>query len=72
MRDYFNHKAPPHDWFKPWRAGLKLLDLSYEEGTATHFDVSYRPTSAMLTNDETDRPEFGRMVERDVAWLVSG
>ena len=69
LRDYFNHRAPPHDWFKPWRAGLKLLDLSYEEGTATHFDVSYRPTSAMLTNGATDRLEFGRMVERDVAWL---
>ncbi len=69
LRDYFKHKTPPHEWFEPWRTGLKLLDMRYEEGTATHIDVSYRTTTAMLRNKETDRPEFGRMVERDVAWL---
>jgi len=69
LRAYFNIDVPPHGWFKPWRTGLKLLRMSYEDGTAAHFDVSYRTTTAMLRNDETDRPEFGRMVERDVAWL---
>jgi hypothetical protein len=69
LRDYFNIDVPPHTWFTPWRAGLKILGTSYEEGTAAHFDVSYRTTTAMLTNKATDRTEFGRMVERDVAWL---
>jgi len=59
LRDYFNHKTPPHDWFEPWRRGLELLGMSYEQGTAAHFDVSYRTTTAMLTNKATDRPEFG-------------
>jgi hypothetical protein len=69
LRDYFNIDVPPHTWFTPWRPGLKILGTSYEEGTAAHFDVSYRTTTAMLTNTATDRTEFGRMVERDVAWL---
>jgi len=68
-RDYFNQQALPHDWFDPWRIGLELLGVSYEHRTAAHFDVSYRPTKAMIRNTTTDRREFGRMVERDVGWL---
>jgi hypothetical protein len=48
LKNYFDQKMPPHEWFCPWRIGLKLLGISYEAGTAAHFDVSYRPTSAML------------------------
>ena len=49
--------------------GLELLGASYEAGTAAHFDVSYRTPTAMLTNPETDREEFRRMVERDASWF---
>lgn len=69
LRDYFNHQTPPHKWFEPWRIGLELLGMSYEQATATHLDVSYRATTAMLRNPTTDRNEFRRMVERDVTWL---
>lgn len=69
LKDYFKHSKPAHEWFKPWRAGLRLLGLSYEAGTAAHFDISYRPTKAMLRNRTTDPKEFRCMVERDVAWL---
>jgi hypothetical protein len=69
LKNYFNHAVPPHVWSGPWRIGLALLDCSYEAGTAAHFDVSYRPTTGMLTNQNTDRPEFRMMVEHDVQWL---
>jgi hypothetical protein len=69
LRDYFKINVPPHIWFDPWRTGLKLLAISYEDRTAAHFDVSYRTTTAMLKNEATDRLEFGRMVNRDVEWL---
>ena len=69
LRDYFKLKIPAHEWFEPWRMGLELLGASYEAGTAAHFDVSYRTTTAMLTNPETDREEFRRMVERDASWF---
>ncbi|MFZ0827256.1 MAG: hypothetical protein WAO02_07515 [Verrucomicrobiia bacterium] len=46
-----------------------MLGLNYEDGTAAHFDVSYRPTKAMLKNKATNPKEFRRMVERDVAWF---
>jgi len=70
LKDYFTDRATlPHKWFDTWRAGLKLLGVSYESGTAAHFDVSYRATKAMLRNQTTDRREFRHMVERDVAWL---
>lgn len=69
LRDYFNRATPPHEWFEPWRAGLKLLGVSYRHGTAAHFDVSYRPTRAMLRNLRTDPKEFRRMADRDVAWF---
>ena len=69
LKNYFNQTTPAHEWFGPWRTGLKLLGVSYEAGTAAHFDVSYRPTKAMLKNETTDRLEFRHMVERDAAWL---
>lgn len=70
LKQYFTIKdIPAHEWFVPWREGLALLNCSYEMGTAAHFDVSYRPTKAMLRNETTDRREFRHMVERDVAWL---
>lgn len=62
-------RPPPHEWFEPWSLGLALLGLSYGAGTAAHFDVSYRPTTAMLKNPATDREEFRRMVEQDVKWF---
>jgi hypothetical protein len=69
LKSYFNHATLADDWFNPWRIGLALLDCSYEAGTAAHFDVSYRPTKAMLKNQSTDPKEFRTMVERDVQWL---
>ena len=69
LRDYFKPPPPPHKWFEPWRTGLALLGVSYENGTATHLDVSYRTTTAMLKNPRTDRQEFRRMVEHDAAWF---
>ncbi len=69
LRDYFKGKAPAHKWFQPWRIGLELLGMSYEEGTAAHLDVSYRTTTAMLRNEGTDPDEFRCMVERDVQWF---
>ncbi len=69
LRDYFNHNVKPHEWFEPWRRGLSLLDFSYEKGSATHLDLSYRPTRAMARNRKTDAAEFRRMIEKDVAWL---
>lgn len=69
LKNYFKPPNAPHEWFDPWRIGLALLDCGYEAGTAAHFDVSYRPTKAMLTNPNTDRAEFRRMVDRDVQWL---
>lgn len=69
LKTYFNHDFAADDWFDPWTIGLALLDCSYKGGTAAHFDVSYRPTKAMLTNPNTDRPEFRKMAERDVQWL---
>jgi hypothetical protein len=44
--------------------------LGYEAGTATDFDVSYRPTTAMLKNPATHRKEFRRIVEQDVKWFL--
>jgi hypothetical protein len=67
LKNYFNQSTPPHEWFMPWRVGLAMLGLEYEDGSAAHFDVSYRPTKAMLKNRTTDTGEFRRMVERDVA-----
>lgn len=69
LKNYFNQTTPAYDWFEPWRIGLALLDCRYEAGTAAHFDVSYRPTTAMLTNKRNDRKEFREMGERDVQWL---
>lgn len=67
LKHYFNFSIQPHQWFDHWRIGLKLLEISYEAGTAAHFDVSYRPTKAMLKNKATNAAEFRQMVERDVA-----
>jgi len=47
LKTYFNRKPAADDWFDPWTIGLALLDCSYKEGTAAHFDVSYRPTTAI-------------------------
>lgn len=74
LTNYFNLSiygapVPPHEWFFPWRVGPDILRLSYEEGTAFHLDVSYRPTLAMLKNGNTDPVEFRRMIERDVKWV---
>jgi hypothetical protein len=69
LKNYFNQLIPPHEWFAPWRAGLALLGLEYENGSAAHFDVSYHPTKAMLKNQTTNAKEFRRMAERDVAWF---
>ncbi len=74
LKEYFNRPhsiahTPPHEWFEPWTLGLELIGLSYKAGTAAHFDISYRPTTAMLRNRATDAREFRRMVERDVAWF---
>ena len=69
LRDYFRNKVPPHEWFEPWHIGLALLGASYEEGTAAHLDLSYRATTAMLTNPKTDPAEFRRMVEHDAAFF---
>lgn len=69
LKNYFSMGTPAHSWFGPWREGLGLLSLSYEAATAAHFDVSYRPTKAMVRNLDTDPREFRHMVERDVAWL---
>ena len=69
LKNYFNLSTLPHEWFAPWSAGLALLGLDYEDGTAAHFDVSYRPTKAMLKNRTTNAREFRRMVERDVTWF---
>jgi len=69
LRNYFNQHTPAHPWFGPWRSGLKRLGLSYEAGTAAHFDVSYRATKAMLRNRGTDPREFRHMVDRDIAWF---
>jgi hypothetical protein len=41
LRDYFRHPVPPHEWFEPWRTGLAVLGLSYEDGSAVHLDLSY-------------------------------
>lgn len=65
LRDYFRHKVPPHAWFKPWRTGLAVLGLGYEDGSAVHLDLSFRATTAMLKNPGTDLAEFRRMVEHD-------
>jgi hypothetical protein len=56
LKNDFNHSTPPYDWFAPWRTGLALLDLDYENGSAAHFDVSYRPTKAMPKNRATFDP----------------
>ena len=69
LKNYFIHKTSPHPWFDSWRIGLKLLGISYEAGTAAHFDVSYRSTKAMLKNRTTNAKEFRLMVERDVVWF---
>ena len=69
LRDYFRHEVPPHEWFEPWRIGLAVLGVSYEEGTAAHLDLSYRSTTAMLKNQGTDPAEFRRMVEHDARFL---
>lgn len=69
LRDYFKTEVPPHEWFEPWRTALPLLGVSYQEGTASHFDVSYRATRAMFANPLTDRKEFRQMVENDAAWF---
>jgi len=69
LRTYFRHAVPPHEWFGPWREGLEMLRVSYESGLATHLDISYRATTAMVKNPKTDRVEFRRMVEQDVAWF---
>jgi len=69
LKDYFSQSTPAHEWFEPWRVGLALLGLEYEDGTAAHFDVSYRPTTAMLRNPATDPAEFRLMVERDAAYF---
>jgi hypothetical protein len=69
LKNYFINATPPHKWFNSWHKGLKFLDVSYEDGTAAHIDVSYRPTRAMLKNPRTDPREFRSMVERDVAWF---
>jgi hypothetical protein len=69
LKNYFNQSTPPHEWFAPWQAGFALLGLNYEDGAAAHFDVSYRPTKAMLRNKTTNPKEFRQMIERDSAWL---
>jgi hypothetical protein len=69
LKDYFNRTTPPHRWFDAWRAGLPLLGVSYEAGSAVHLDVSYRSTTAMVRNSKTDPKEFRRMAERDVQWF---
>jgi hypothetical protein len=69
LKNYFINATPPHKWFDSWRKSLKFLDVSYEGGTAAHFDVSYRPSRAMLKNPRTNPEEFRRMVERDVVWF---
>ena len=69
LKEYFKHDTPAHEWFEPWRAGLELLGASYKAGTAAHLDVSYRSTTAMLRNEDTDHVEFRRMVEQDVTWF---
>ena len=65
LRDYFRHKVPPHEWFEPWRTGLAVLGLSYEDGSAVHLDLSYRATLAMPKNPRLDRAEFHRMIAHD-------
>jgi len=67
-KELFQPRHAAHEWFDAWRAGLPLLGVSYEQGTAAHLDVSYRSTKAMLKNKMTDTNEFRRMIERDVAW----
>lgn len=69
LRDYFRHGVSPHDWFEPWRIGLAVLGVSYEEGTAAHLDLSYRSTTTMLKNHGTDPAEFRRMLEHDARFL---
>jgi len=69
LKTYFRNPIPSHQWFEPWRVGLELLRLSYEGGTVTHFDISYRPTIAMLKNPKTDHAEFRRMVEQDAKYF---
>jgi hypothetical protein len=69
LKTYFRNPIPSHRWFEPWRVGLELLRLSYEKGTATHLDISYRPTIAMVKNPKADSAEFRRMAEQDVAWF---
>ena len=69
LEHYFDGVFAPDDWFDPWRVGLAELGTSYEAGTAAHFDVSYRSTTAMLNNEATDANEFRCMVEKDVKWL---
>jgi hypothetical protein len=69
LKTYFRNPIPSHQWFEPWRVGLELLRMSYEMGTATHLDISYRPTIAMVKNPKADSAEFRRMAEQDVAWF---
>lgn len=69
LKNYFTGDIPPHEWFIPWRVGLKLLGVSFEEGTAAHFDISYRLTTAMLRNKNTDAREFREMIEHDLEWF---
>ena len=62
-----HRRGPPRYGVKtPYRG---LLDCSYKGATAAHFDVSYRPTTAMLTYKNTDPNEFRTMAVQDVQWL---
>ena len=70
-RNYFSPHAPcqPHAWFKPWSEGLACLDVSYQNGSAVHLDLSPRATrsvSAMKT--AAQKTLFLKMVERDL-WV---
>jgi hypothetical protein len=70
LKTYFiNRDFAADNWFDPWTIGLALLDCSYKKGTAAHFDVSYRPTTAMLTNKNTDPEQFYAMTVKDVQWI---
>jgi hypothetical protein len=56
-------------WSDPLAIRLALLSTNYWVATAAHLDVSCRPTRVMLTNPNTDRPEFRRMIKRDATWF---
>jgi hypothetical protein len=70
-RDYFNTDAPAphHQFFTPWKQGLKCLGVSYESRSAAHLDLSPRATRYIRElNPGFESELFLEMVQRDL-WV---